>query len=405
MTDHLNRSAGDSASAMPAPPLARELDTTGGSVIHYVVDCLPLVGFGKKFVRIKLYIASLVVAFIPLAALAAGTGPVSLFHPTASVKLPFLYDLNVMFMFLISFPCIVILAATDQKTLADALEKVLSDGTIEITDERQIELANSWRKSFRCYNVAGQLLGIVVGAAVAYFNYCAYVLEPAGLWITYYDRLLPVGYFFLYCIWLFYTVITVYVVRSLAIALLLREIVVKAKFHMLPLHPDKAGGLRPVGQLGLRNQYALTLFGLNVALLLLVNQFLNKNDFLIGLTIAAIVAYLVIGPFVFVAALLPFRNAMQDNKARLMKAVALRTRRELDRLARQPIEEPITKDDEELIDRLRKIGAVIDEFPVWPFDAVTLRKFLTAYFIPILSAAYPIAKAAVGGFNIKLPFF
>jgi hypothetical protein len=405
MTDHLNRSAGDSASTMPASPLARELDTTAGSVIHYVVDCLPLIGFGKKFARIKLYIASLVVAFIPLAALAAATGPVSLFHPTASVKLPFLYDLNVMFMFLISFPCIVILAASDQKTLADALEKVLSDGTIEITDERQIELANSWSKSFRCYNVAGQLLGIVVGAAVAYFNYRAYVLEPAGLWIAYYDQLLPAGYFFLYCIWLFYTVITIYVVRSLAIALLLREIVVKAKFHMFPLHPDKAGGLRPVGQLGLRNQYALTLFGLNVALLLLVNQFLNKNDFLIGLTIAAIVAYLVIGPFVFVAALLPFRNAMQDNKARLMKAVALRTRRELDRLARQPIEEPITKDDEELIDRLRKIGAVIDEFPVWPFDAVTLRKFLTAYFIPILSAAYPIAKAAVGGFNIKLPFF
>jgi hypothetical protein len=166
----------------------------------------------------------------------------------------------------------------------------------------------------------------------------------------------------------------------------------------LPFHPDKAGGLRPVGHLGLRNQYALSLFGVNVALLLLVNQYLAKTDFLIGLTIAAIAGYLVVGPFVFVAALLPFRSAMQDNKARLMKTVALRMRFELDRVhAKLTKDDPITKDDEELVDRLRKISTVIDELPVWPFDAVTLRKFLTAYFVPIASAAYPIAKGVLGG--------
>jgi hypothetical protein len=44
----------------------------------------------------------------------------------------------------------------------------------------------------------------------------------------------------------------------------------------------------------------------------------------------------------------------------------------------------ITADDEQLIERLRKIGTVIDDLPVWPFDAVTLRKFSAAYLAPIL---------------------
>ena len=35
----------------------------------------------------------------------------------------------------------------------------------------------------------------------------------------------------------------------------------------LPLHPDQCGGLRPVGEPGLRNQYTLTLPGLNIVIL------------------------------------------------------------------------------------------------------------------------------------------
>lgn len=42
---------------------------------------------------------------------------------------------------------------------------------------------------------------------------------------------------------------------------------------------------------------------------------------------------------------------------------------------------------------LRKIGSVIDELPVWPFDAGILRRFLTAYVIPLVGAViYPVAS-------------
>jgi hypothetical protein len=113
---------------------------------------------------------------------------------------------------------------------------------------------------------------------------------------------------------------------------------------------------------------------------------------------AAVLAYLILGPVVFIAPLLPFRGGMLKNKSELMREVALRIRMELERLRKELPSGQITKDDEKLIERLRKIGEVIDELPVWPFDAGTIRKFLTAYAIPILGLLkiiFDFAKAHV----------
>ena len=47
---------------------------------------------------------------------------------------------------------------------------------------------------------------------------------------------------------------------------------------------------------------------------------------------------------------------------------------------------------------------VIDELPVWPFDASTLRKFLTAYVIPLIGGVgYPILKAILNFVKIEIP--
>jgi hypothetical protein len=69
---------------------------------------------------------------------------------------------------------------------------------------------------------------------------------------------------------------------------------------------------------------------------------------------------------------------------------------ELQRLRKELPAGKLLREDEELIDRLRKVGEVIDELPVWPFDADTLRKFLTAYVVPIAAAAF--GSSIVRGF-------
>ena len=234
-----------------------------------------------------------------------------------------------------------------------------------------------------------------------YLNYVAYVPETVGYWIADHQQLRVVGYLFLFSVFMVFALIPVYVSRTIAITMFLRDAVAHAELQIIPFHPDRCGGLRPVGQLGLRTQYGLTVFGLNVVSLVAISiLYLNIPSTLYALIAAAAVAYLILGPVVFVGPLLPFRSGMLRTKAELMGEVAARLRLELQRLRRQLPAGDISKDDEDVIDRLRKLGAVFEELPVWPFDAGTLRKFLTAYVIPIGSAAiYPILESVVSSFR------
>jgi hypothetical protein len=180
------------------------------------------------------------------------------------------------------------------------------------------------------------------------------------------------------------------VFRTLAISLFLRDAVAHASLRMMPFHPDRCGGLRPVGRLGLRNQWLLTILGLNIVTLGLMVLYLEMHGSVEAMPIAAAIAYVIVGPAVFVAPLLPFRNGMLRTKAELMSEVSERLRIELQRLRKQLPAGVITKDDEELIERLRKIGTIIDQLPVWPFDAGTLKGVVTAYAVPIGAGVYPM---------------
>jgi len=124
--------------------------------------------------------------------------------------------------------------------------------------------------------------------------------------------------------------------------------------------------------------------------------YLRIPPWLDGLIIAAAIGYAFLGPVVFMGPLLPFRAGMLKTKAELMSEVAHRLRIELQRLRTQLPAGELTKDDERLIKRLRKLGSVIDELPVWPFDAGTLKRFVTFYVLPMASAiGYPLVQFVI----------
>lgn len=373
------------AGASDAQGYSLKLETASGSLLHKLANSDSLRGTGQGPSPTKIYLLVIAVTFLPLAA-AALLSPLPI-AASPALRLPFLYDWNVAFMFLVSFPCLMVLTLTDQQALTVSLRRVQLDGTLVVSPPESAALAGRWRARFRRINIAAQVTGIVAGSAVVYLNYVTYTPPAVGFWIARDGQLLPVGYGFLWCIFAFYALIPVYVFRSVSISLFLRDLVAQTQIRMLPFHPDHCGGLRPVGSLGLRNQYALTVFGVNVVLLVVVSiHYLQVPSSLYGLIMAAAVAYLALGPVVFMGPLLPFRAGMLRTKTELLGAVAQRLRVELQRLQVQLQSGLITKEDEALIDRLRKVGAVIDELPVWPFDAGTLRKFSTAYILPMLGA-------------------
>jgi len=61
---------------------------------------------------------------------------------------------------------------------------------------------------------------------------------------------------------------------------------------------------------------------------------------------------------------------------------------EFDRIrAQMRTQGSVSKDQLESLERLRMMGNVVGDLPVWPFDRRTMRTFATAYVIPVVVAA------------------
>lgn len=356
----LNYSSSQNDSLANSPLFS--IDSTAASVIHKL--------FANRTNRSAYWRAhcfAIAVTFLPLLVLTFAMPNQGSAFAANSHRLTFANDWNILFTYLLSFPCILGLAVTDQNVLASSLETVQLDGTL-IVGKGAASLSDTWRKKFRNVNMFAQLLGTAIGFAVSYINYIIYRPVEVGYWIADDQGLLPIGYAYLCSIFLLYFVVTIYVLRNLAIALFLKDVVAMSELHLLPLHPDDSAGLYPIGRLGLRNQYVLMLLGINIVLVIGVTiTYLRPPPHLYELIAVAIAAYLVLGPLVFLAPLLPFREGMLKTKVTLQSEVAQRIRVELQNVRRKMKSGEISKADEELIDRLRKMAAVIRELPVWPF--------------------------------------
>jgi hypothetical protein len=343
--------------------------------------------------------SSVLATYVPLLVAAAVTLP-SLTGLYGAVRLPFLRDWNVMFMFLVTMPALVAYLVNDQRVLTSALARTVREEILELSVSDAIALSADWKKRFQQVNVSAQAIAVVIGGVVAWVNYLLYSPAIVGYWMMDEGHLTGAGVVFLWGVFLFFALTAVYVVRSVAVTFLLRDLLKCSTIRMVPFHPDGSGGLRPVGAIGLNNQYLLSVYGLNVISLVIVKRALIVPQGLWVLMIVAAVAYAIVGPIVFVAPLMQFRTGMMRAKSELMNEVAQRLRSELDRIRLKLRKDDITKSDEELIERLRKIGAVINDLPVWPFDAPTVRKFLTAYLAPLVGTfGFPLIKKAIQYFS------
>jgi hypothetical protein len=306
---------------------------------------------------------------------------------SSALNLPFLYDGNVAFMFTVSLPLLVIYTMSDQRVLTTAITLIVREDILALDPETAMRLRVRWEPRFARLNGAGQVVAVLVASVVAWTNAIVVADPYLGHWAMEAGRVSPVGYLYLWCLFLFYLVATIYAARCVAIIVFLRDLVGQAAIKLVPFHPDRCGGLRPVGEIGLRQQYALSIVGINLALLFFVSfEFLPPQRGLLALVAAATAAYGVLGPVVFLGPLLPFREGMSRAKIDLMKEVAGRLRVELTNVRQRLRSGPITKDDEELIERLQKIASFVEKLPVWPFDADTVRKFVTAFLLPLVGS-------------------
>lgn len=378
-----------------------ELDTTRFSLLHSVFRQSGISG-GLSFLSIVpiVYLSFLIGTLLPLFVSAFLDLPTLTQH-SKDLKLPFLYDWNVHFMFAFSLPMIAVYTITDHHLLASAGVKIIRENIINISSVDAKLFVDSWNKRFAKINIWVQIAGVAVGAIIAYSNYKVFSNYKIGYWILKNGQFSVTGWIYIYCIFLFYSIVTVYVLRTIIFSIFLRDLAKRVQMLVVPFHPDQCGGLRPVGVLGLRNQYILSVLGINILILIFV--YFKSLEIPLGLfllIVLAAIAYIILSPIVFVLPMLPFRIGMIRNKDELINDVAKRLRLELDRVRVKLQSGPVSKEDEEIIERLRKISQMTGDMAVWPFDSQTLRKFVTAYMVPLVtSVGIPLFKKISGIFH------
>ena len=352
------------------------LDTKQYSILHR------LTGFDGEVLPtlVIVYLACVAITYLPLLAVASWG-----LATNQGIRLPFLLDWNITFTFLVSFPTLVILIVTDDHVLTQALQQVWSSDVISTNVEDPEVLVQTWTARFRWANIGSYAVGLVLGAILSWYTLQVYVWTKAGFWAAPTGVIEPIGVVYLYCITLLYGVIAVFVTRSVCIALFLSALVDKVTVRLLPFHPDGCGGLQPVGRLGLRNQLTLTILGLNIAILgFITRHYLVPHGAEAWMIIIAVLAYLILGPVVFIGPLLPFRTGMLRSKATLMGELSDRLRADFTAIRGRLKDDGLVDADLQTLERLKKVGSMIEGLPVWPFDARTLRTFGSAYLVPLV---------------------
>lgn len=366
--------------------VADQIETTGRSLPHMISrHCLAHRSGSPIWLGLSAYLAAACVTIVPLYTTALLDLP-TLTTPSGSLKLPFLWDWNVHFMFAISLPLMTAFTVTDQLILIRALRKIIKGRVLLLLAGVQ-EVVDLWNRRFQRINVLTQAIGVIVGIIVACWNHATYVPPDVGYWAAKDWHFTVTGWVYLFCVGLFYWIVSVFVLRTIAISVFLWAIMNHARTRLVPFHPDRCGGIRPMGTLGLRNEYVLSLVGINLLVLWVVyhRALTTMPSSIDSLVIVAAIAYIVLGPIVFLMPMFPFREAMHLNRDELMNEVAERLRSELDTVRSKLRGEQAFAKNEEAIERLTKLGTLCEKLPVWPFDAHTLKKFAVAYLVPLVT--------------------
>jgi hypothetical protein len=232
-----------------------------------------------------------------------------------------------------------------------------------------------------------QVIGVFVGIGVAYWNYRVYKKPDMGYWVMSDNQLNASGYVYLFSIFLFYFTVFVYIARIFAHTGFLADLVKKRNsiVTIVHFHPDRCGGLHPIGRIGLRNQAPLSVIGVNFVLLYVVSySFLQVSDELLGLIVLALMVYILVSPLIFFGPLMPFRREMIKSKHHIIDRVVsygsklkmIENELELGHVTE-------TKEDKDLMVRLRYIGDQLESLPIWPFDPATIKTFTRAYLWPL----------------------
>ena len=161
------------------------------------------------------------------------------------------------------------------------------------------------------------------------------------------------------------------------------------KLNVRIVHPDRAGGLSPLGDFSVKIGYVIGIYGFASVAATLSESYVTTTQFsspmLSNALLPLLAIYLVLAPVVFFAPIGTARSAMRRAKQVFLLKISDQIEVEF-----QNIRDLDTADAEvislslEKLDQLQRVHEMAEKFPVWPFNLRNVIRFFSAISSPFV---------------------
>jgi len=164
----------------------------------------------------------------------------------------------------------------------------------------------------------------------------------------------------------------------------LHHILGEKELSVSPLHPDRCGGLRSLSDYSLKTAYLAAILGIMVGLI--EYQFITQGSGLVyWLAHLIIPLHIALSMACFFGPLLAAHRGMKRAKEELLNEISQQFQKDYSQTHTSlTMDVKNFKKNTEKIKELQELYTFTNQFPVWPFDIQTLRRFLITVPSPIL---------------------
>ncbi|MBW4695527.1 MAG: hypothetical protein KME27_27575 [Lyngbya sp. HA4199-MV5] len=197
------------------------------------------------------------------------------------------------------------------------------------------------------------------------------------------------------------TLVIVYVGSMLILNLInniqiFHKIFKEKTLNVNPLHPDRSGGLRSLSDYSLKTAYLISILGVWTGIVgyQIITQGSKQDYWYLGLMV---LLYIVLSVTCFFGPLLTAHQGMERAKEVLLHEIAKQFESDYSQIHGGLKEDAETlKKRTEKIRELRAVYTMTDEFPVWPFNVQTFRRYLLTVPAPLLAPLLGLLQKALG---------
>jgi len=222
-------------------------------------------------------------------------------------------------------------------------------------------------------------VAIIIGLLEASFIRYVFLNSTTVIWETINEVMLVSS--FVVRFFTFYMLVYI-IIRQTYTIIGLNRLFSELSVKIAPLHPDKAGGLRILGDYVLSTSLIIGAVGLYFGMNFLrreLNPFVITAEFYGLLTL-----YFILAPLFFFLPLIQVHRRMKEAKRKLLTEVAEQFDIEYRKLLEGLKQDRLDASHVVRVEAIQKIYKIAEDAPEWPFNLEILSKYAAAIVIPVL---------------------